>query len=58
MRKEVGVIVVFDDVEYSDEERDLLLGRFFHALLKLSQKPKKEIENAKQTSEQKRKIPA
>ena len=41
MKKDIGVIIKFDDVEYSEEERDLLWGRFFMSLLELSQKQEK-----------------
>ena len=42
MRKDVGVKIIFDDVDYSEEERDLLWGRFFMSLVKLSQKKEGE----------------
>lgn len=38
MKKDVGVKIIFDDVDYSEEERDLLWGRFFLCLAELSQK--------------------
>ena len=41
-KKDIGVEIVFDDIDYSDEERDLLWGRFFMSLVKLSQK--KDVE--------------
>ncbi len=41
MKKDIGVIIKFDDVEYSEEERDLLWGRFFMSLYELSQKQEK-----------------
>lgn len=44
MRKDIEVEINFDDVEYSDEERDLLWGRFFMSLVKLSQKKEGEKE--------------
>lgn len=28
-KKEIGLIIQFDDKEYTDEERNLLWGRFF-----------------------------
>lgn len=44
--KNVGVIIDFDDVEYSDEERDLLWGRFIMLLVDAAEN-KKEKKNAK-----------
>lgn len=62
LSKGTGVVVIFDDVEYTDKERELLWGRFFHSLMKLSQKQqKKEITNdecVKTTNCSKNKIPA
>lgn len=45
MKKNIGVIIQFDDVEYSDEERDLLWGRFFLLLAETAQEIK-EKKNA------------
>lgn len=41
-KKEIGVKIIFDDIEYSDNERDWLWGRFFMSLLELSQKESNE----------------
>lgn len=46
LAKNVGVIIKFDDVEYSEEERNLLWGRFALFLAKAAEEIK-ENENAK-----------
>lgn len=53
MKKDVGVIIEFDDVEYSDEERDLLWGRFAMLLVEAAQN-QKEVINAKSVKFSKR----
>lgn len=62
MVKSVGVIIEFDDVDYSDEERDLLWGRFALMLVEAAElKKKKEITNDKRVKTTNRKtyrIPA
>lgn len=52
-KKDVGVIIEFDDVEYSDEERDLLWGRFAMLLVEAAQK-QLEVKNAKSVKFSKR----
>ena len=44
MSKSVGVEIIFDDVEYTDEERDILWGRFFMELIGLSKDRSKKDE--------------
>ena len=44
-KKDVGVIIQFDDVDYTDEERDLLWGQFFMLLAETAQEIK-EKKNA------------
>ena len=46
--KNVGVIIDFDEKEYSDEERDLLWGRFVLFLAKAAEEIK-ENKNAECT---------
>lgn len=46
--KQVGLIIKFDDKEYSNEERDLLWGRFILLLAETAQEIK-ENKNAKCT---------
>lgn len=38
IKKDVSVIIEFDDEDYSPEECSYLYGRFFHALSKLAKK--------------------
>ena len=47
MAKDIGLIIDFDDVEYSNKERDLLWGRFIMALVEASENQKKENKSAK-----------
>lgn len=47
MKKDIGLIIDFDDVEYSNEERDLLWGRFIMALVEAAENQKKENKSAK-----------
>lgn len=56
-KKDVGVIIQFDDVDYSDEERDLLWGQFFMLLAETAQevKEKKNAECVKFPDGRKRK---
>lgn len=42
MVKNVGVIVDFDEKEYSDEERELLFGRFIVILAEAAQQQKEK----------------
>lgn len=49
MAKKIGVIINFDEVDYSEDERDLLWGRLACLLVEASKNPKKENENAKCT---------
>ncbi len=62
MVKEVGVIIKFDDVDYSDEERDLLWGRFALLLVEAAeakkQKENRDDERVKTTNCKTTKIPA
>lgn len=62
MVKRVGVIIEFDDIDYSDEERDLLWGRLALILVEAAElKKKKEITNDKRVKATNRKtyrIPA
>lgn len=46
MKKDIGVIIDFDNVEYSEEERNLLWGRFALFLAKAAEEIK-ENKNAK-----------
>jgi len=46
VKKDIGVIIEFDDVEYSEEERNLLWGRFALFLAKAAEEIK-ENKNAK-----------
>ncbi len=46
-KKDIGVIIQFDDKEYSDQERDLLFGRFLVILAEAAQQQEKEKQNAK-----------
>lgn len=47
MKKDIGLIIDFDDVEYSDKERDLLWGRFITLLVEAAENQNKEKKNAK-----------
>lgn len=47
MKKDIGLIIDFDDVEYSDKERDLLWGRFIMLLVEAAENQKKENRSAK-----------
>lgn len=46
MAKNIGLIIDFDDVEYSDKERDLLWGRFITFLVNAAEN-QKENKSAK-----------
>ncbi len=46
MKKDVGLIVQFDDVEYSEEETSLLLGRFALLLAEIAEEIR-ENKNAR-----------
>ena len=46
-KKDIGVIIQFDDKEYSDQERGLLFGRFLVILAEAAQQQEKEKQNAK-----------
>ena len=55
-KKDVGVIIQFDDVDYTDEERDLLWGQFFMLLAETAQEVKEKKNdrgNKKQKKHQK-----
>jgi hypothetical protein len=45
MKKKIGVIIQFDDIEYSEAERDYYWGRFAYLLSKAAQR-KEENKNA------------
>jgi len=48
-KKEIGLIIQFDDKEYTDEERNLLWGRLFTFLAEaaLEQKQEQRRSNVK-----------
>ena len=46
-KKDIGVIIQFDDKEYSDQERELLLGRFVYILAESALQLEKEKNDAK-----------
>ncbi len=47
MKKDIGLIIDFDDVEYSDKERDLLWGRFIMLLVEAAENQKKGEQKCK-----------
>lgn len=47
MKKDIGLIIDFDDVEYSNEERDLLWGAFHYGFSGSRRKPKKGEQKCK-----------
>ena len=42
IRKDVNVIITFDDKEYSEEEQCFLIGRFIMCLMRMSAKQDSE----------------
>lgn len=49
-KKDIGVIIQFDDKECTDAERGLLLGRFAYFLAEVALQQEKESKNAKRVN--------